>query len=313
MYTTGSSEFGQLGNGATGEHFITANKIGFANCSRFEPRTNFFTSEEKSFSTGTDDKKVQMMEEIRISYIACGKNHAMAVEAAREGDEDKERRVFSWGCGDYGCLGHGVQADEFYPRQLVFFKNRMFSKNSPTKVSCGGQCSLILTERGHGYYFGRHKNVGDAAMRPALMDALASNGHIVTSLSSGAQSIICCTKSGVTVTWGSGPYGELGYGINGSKSSSKPQFVSVMDSCIVTKVRSGYGCSVFLIRDDDEEDKKALKKLQSIEIEDVEEFDMASMELYKQKHSGNMAEDAERNLGKRKQTDSSKGEKKAKN
>ena len=29
MYTTGSSEFGQLGNGETGEYFVTANKVRF--------------------------------------------------------------------------------------------------------------------------------------------------------------------------------------------------------------------------------------------------------------------------------------------
>lgn len=212
IYTTGASESGQLGNGATGEHFITASKIAFTNCNRFEPRTHFVASQKMSFTTGTDDKKAPIYEDIRIGHIACGKNHTVAVEAAREGKQSHLRRVFSWGCGDYGCLGHGIQADEYYPRQLAYFKNKVFEQNPPVFASCGAQCILVLSEKGHGYYVGRHRSVGDATMRPQLLDALASNGHIVTGMSAGAQTIICCTKSGVTVTWGNGQYGDLGYG-----------------------------------------------------------------------------------------------------
>ena len=154
-------------------------------------------------------------------------------------------------------------------------------------------------------------------MRPALMDALASNGHIVTDLSAGAQTVICCTKSGVTVTWGNGPYGDLGYGAT-AKSSAKPKFVATMDSCLVSKVVSGYGHTVFLIRNEDKEDKEALKKLDSVEKEDVEEFDSASLQLHQQKkdlrESGPViAEEVERTLGKRKLADGSKGAKKIKN
>lgn len=277
IYTTGASESGQLGNGATGEHFITASKIAFTNCNRFEPRTHFVASQKMSFTTGTDDKKAPIYEDIRIGHIACGKNHTVAVEAAREGKQSHLRRVFSWGCGDYGCLGHGIQADEYYPRQLAYFKNKVFEQNPPVFASCGAQCILVLSEKGHGYYVGRHRSVGDATMRPQLLDALASNGHIVTGMSAGAQTIICCTKSGVTVTWGNGQYGDLGYGADGGKSSAKPQFVSVMDSIIVTRVASGYGSTIFLVRDEDAEDKKALKKLKKVEKEDVESYEIASI------------------------------------
>lgn len=339
MYTTGSSEYGQLGNGATGEYFISASKIGFANCHRFEPRTHFVTSEETNFSTGTNDKKVTLIEDIRISHISCGKNHSVAVEAAREGyggavvgtgsdispggdavggmsntgDNDggsnRYRRIFSWGCGDYGCLGHGVQVDEYYPRQLTFFRSKMFHFNPPISGACGAQCSTILTEKGHGYNVGRHRYVGDAVMRPTLCDALASNGHIVTSMSAGSQTIICCTKSGVTVTWGNGLYGDLGYG-ESTRSSSKPKFVPVMDSCIVTRLASGCGSTIFLIRDEDSEDKEALKKLKSVEKEDVHDFEMDTLFKYREKkgsrENGFGDEEEEKKTSKRKQVDGKK-------
>merc|ERR1712176_1144670 len=85
LYSTGSSEFGQLGNGATGEHIAKANKISFMNCDRFERRSVFvapindtttirLNSEEK-LTTSADSSH------IRLSKISCGKNHAIAIEA----------------------------------------------------------------------------------------------------------------------------------------------------------------------------------------------------------------------------------------
>ena len=321
MYSTGSSEFGQLGNGATGEYFLSASKLGFSNCHRFEPRTHFVSSDETSFSTGTDDKKVDLKEDIRIGYIACGKNHAIAVEAPKEGGSanGNQQRIFSWGCGGYGCLGHGVQADEYYPRQLTFFRSRIFVKNNPIGGNCGAHGTIVLTEKGHGYFAGKQRLSDDSTMRPALFDALASNGHIVTSASAGAQSIICCTKNGVTVTWGNGPYGDLGYGAESAKSSSNPKFVPALDCCLVTRVASGYGCTLFLIKNKDKEDKDALKKLDIIEKDDVEEFEITSMAQFKEKlekreiRAMNLREGLKAKNSKRKQNEgNAKKEKKAK-
>jgi alpha-tubulin suppressor-like RCC1 family protein len=41
IYTTGSSEYGQLGNGETGEYFVTASKLAFANEKVFTLRDKF--------------------------------------------------------------------------------------------------------------------------------------------------------------------------------------------------------------------------------------------------------------------------------
>jgi hypothetical protein len=88
MYTTGSSEYGQLGNGETGEYFITANKLGFANCDVFTARNRF--------CHGPNDKVVALSEDVKFCEIACGKHHTIALEAP----SDDKQRLFSWGCGD---------------------------------------------------------------------------------------------------------------------------------------------------------------------------------------------------------------------
>ena len=62
---------------------------------------------------------------------------------------------------------------------------------------------------------------------------------------------------------------ELGYGRGNQKSSAQPKFVEKLDSCLITQVACGYGHTLFLVRDDDEEDKKAVKKLAKLDASQV--------------------------------------------
>jgi len=109
-------------------------------------------------------------------------------------------------------------------------------------------------------------------MRPTLVDALANNGHVVTAVGAGSTTVFCCTTNGVTVSWGHGNHGELGYGKGENKSSSKPKFVNGLDSCLVTDVACGMAHTLFMIRNEDEEDAKALKKVATLELEEVAQF-----------------------------------------
>jgi len=208
LYTTGSSEFGQLGNGDTGEYIVAAGKIGFANCNIFTRRNVFCHvpgETHASMSSGNDAKVVPMNEPIRIGYIACGKHHSVAIEAP----SNVAPRVWTWGCGNYGCLGHGVQQDEYHPRLVATLSaGPLWTTNPPVSAAAGSSCSMILTERGHVYYCGRHRSVGEAAMRPTLLEALANNGHIVTNMAAGSATVVCSTANAVTVSWGMGTYLE---------------------------------------------------------------------------------------------------------
>ena len=46
----------------------------------------------------------------RITKVACGHNHVVAVDAAG--------KVYTWGNGGYGRLGHKEQKDEWLPKQV---------------------------------------------------------------------------------------------------------------------------------------------------------------------------------------------------
>ena len=276
---SGSSEFGQLGNGETGEYIIAAGRLGYANCAKFQRRAVFVQSEsdrDGNLSTSTEaatSKTVTLPDsfDICLSDISGGKHHFVAVEAPSS-DPSHAPRVFTWGCGDYGCLGHGVQADEYMPRMVGGFRGPVFAANHPSSTSVGSNCTLVLTRNGHVYYSGKHKNNSEATMRPTIIDALANNGHVVTSVGAGNQTVFCCTRSGVTVSWGHGSLGELGYGAGDKKSSAAPNFVNALDSCLVTSVSCGMGHTLFIVRNDDGEDAKALKKVATVEESDVAEF-----------------------------------------
>jgi alpha-tubulin suppressor-like RCC1 family protein len=261
LYTTGSSEFGQLGNGETGEYFISANKLAFANCTTFTLRTEFVYDTEYNphSSASSSDKTVATIpHDIRIGSIACGKNHSIAIEASSSSGHPA--RVFTWGCGNYGCLGHGMQVDSYKPRHVQSLAGPMLESNPPVKAAAGSHCSLIQTKNGHVYYFGKHRSVGEATMRPALLDALANNGHVVTSIGAGSQTVVCSTQGAATVAWGQGPYGELGYGPD-EKSSAKPQFVDSLDNCRIVDLACGQGTTLFLAKNQDKDGKEAIKKL----------------------------------------------------
>jgi alpha-tubulin suppressor-like RCC1 family protein len=265
LYTTGSSEYGQLANGETGEYFVSANKLAFANCQVFTARRVFVHAPGEKLHTSNEHCKTTPLPDsgtVRLAGIACGKHHGVAVERASDGAKP---RVFSWGCGNYGCLGHGVQADEYHPRLIGVSTTLPLSAadGEDLLVSAGAHCSLLQTPSGHVYYWGKHRSVGEAVMRPQLVDALANNGHVVTHCGAGGQTVVCCTTSCV-VAWGQGPHGELGLG--DKKSSAKPAFVPSLEGRSFLDVACGYGHTLFVIKD-----VKDLPKLEANDAKDLEE------------------------------------------
>ncbi|GKY99584.1 hypothetical protein MPSEU_000912700 [Mayamaea pseudoterrestris] len=268
VYSTGSSEFGQLGNGETGEYFVQANKLAFANATVFTRRSDhwYYQPQPNASASSQPNVVLELLPDaasVRIQSIACGKHHTIALEA--ESTDDKPR-LFTWGCGNYGCLGHGRQVDEYYPRQMQQLP--MTCDTSNAKVAAGASCNLIQTANGHVYYNGKHRSVGEATMRPILIEQLATNQHVIAHCASGFQSVVCATDIGNTVAWGQGPYGELG--LKDQKSSSKPAFVEALSGIPMMQVACGYGHSLFVAREDDKAAKEAIKQLPVVKPEGVE-------------------------------------------
>jgi alpha-tubulin suppressor-like RCC1 family protein len=299
LYSTGSSQNGQLGNGETGEYIEKAGKVSFANAKQFEQRSLFYFCYE-------DDSKVTLLpncNEIQLHHICCGKNHTVAIEKKIT---NATPRVFSWGCGNFGCLGHRVQRDELAPRLVEGLTGPIFNSNYPVRAAAGATCSLVITSSGHLYYWGKHgRSNNEATMRPTLQEQLAHNGHVVKDVSAGNATVVVCTENGSTISWGVGPCGELGHGYS-TKANAKPQFVESLDKCLVTQVQCGYGHTLFLIRNLDEEDRAAISKLSSISskelliIEEEEDREMkkSSYKSAEKKQKKNTSSGAKKGKGK---------------
>jgi Regulator of chromosome condensation (RCC1) repeat len=156
-------------------------------------------------------------------------------------------------------LGHEIQADEYTPREVASLGTTIWLPPGPLIAAAGASCSLLKTSNGHVYYWGKHRSVGEAVMRPQLVEALANNRHVATHCDAGAQTVVCSTDNAQTVVWGQGPHGELGLGT--AKSTAKPQFVDSLTGCRIQDLACGYGSTIYVVKDDDAEDKKAIGKL----------------------------------------------------
>jgi hypothetical protein len=66
-----------------------------------------------------------------------------------------------------------------------------FVNNHPVLAIAGGNCTLVLTRNDHVYYVGKHKSTGKATIGPMLVNALANNGHVVTCVGAGSQTVFC--------------------------------------------------------------------------------------------------------------------------
>ena len=111
-----------------------------------------------------------------ISDVKCGNNHTAAVT-----DDGK---VFTWGFGGYGRLGHNQPQDELAPREVSQFSEGQRRKaggplgppDGAVGITCGAACTLVVRMSGKVMFFGKTKTSGEATMC-----ALAT-AHIVRSV-----------------------------------------------------------------------------------------------------------------------------------
>lgn len=161
-----------------------------------------------------------------------------------------------------------MQKDEYFPRQIAVLSTAPIGDDSQIRLAAGNSCSLLQTGGGHVYYWGKHRSVGEAVMRPQLVDVLANNQHVCTHVAAGSQTVVCTTQLGQTVAWGQGPHGELGLK-SGAKSSAKPGFVDDLNECHVMSMAASYGSLIYVVSKDDE---KIVSELPTLKDEDVSDL-----------------------------------------
>jgi len=238
LHSFGDPEYGQLGHNTNGEYFVSSNKI-----------TRHSVKAPKQITTYIEKTKdhVIPIDVKDIIDVACGTNHTVAL--------DSRRRLFSWGFGGYGRLGHAEPKDEYVPRLVKFFETQ---GKGVKAVYCGSQFSIAVSDFKMAYLFGKTKNTGEVNMYPKPVQDLS--GWSVRSLGAGFSSVVLAADNSV-IAFGASPcYGELGLG-ELRKSSSVPVEVKALDGIYIEQVALGQAHTLMIARESDEGEKEKVEEL----------------------------------------------------
>ena len=148
---------------------------------------------------------IEALKSKRIRDIACGSSHSAAISSAGE--------LFTWGCGEYGRLGHGDNVSQWRPKQV-----KALSDHRVIQVACGSRDAqtLALTDEGMVFSWGDGdfgklgRGGSDGCSFPQNVEKL--NGIGICQIECGAQFSLALSRSGLVWTWGKGDYFRLGHG-----------------------------------------------------------------------------------------------------
>ncbi|KAJ7746825.1 regulator of chromosome condensation 1/beta-lactamase-inhibitor protein II [Mycena maculata] len=233
VYTFGSGEKGQLGNGKTGERIVTGNKVAFDIVS------------QPSQVEGIDNKK--------IVQISAGQQHCIAL--------DSTGLVYVWGYGGYCRLGLGTQADELKPKLVPNFAgtNELLMG---ALVVAGPSNSVVVDRQGMYWMTGKWKNSGEGSSGSPyssfryMQDIMACK---VTKACCGGVTHWLLTPDDddpetgepavMTVAWGqNAANGELGLGPDEPKSATKPTKHIPLSGVTVIDIAAGQNTTLFLAK-----------------------------------------------------------------
>ncbi|KAF8991061.1 regulator of chromosome condensation 1/beta-lactamase-inhibitor protein II [Cyathus striatus] len=229
VFSFGSAEKGQLGNGTTGERISTGNK------------TAYDVESTPIYIKELDGKK--------IVDIASGSQHSLAL--------DDTGLVYVWGFAGYCRLGLGNQADVLKPKLVPQFTG----PNKATlaqAIAAGPTNSVVVDNQGMYWMAGKWKNSGEGSSGSPyssfrfMQDIM---GCKVTLPRSGGVThwLITPDDDGpMTVCWGqNAANGELGLGPEEPKSSTKPTKNVPLTGIDILDIAPGQNTTVLLAKPND--------------------------------------------------------------
>lgn len=243
VWSFGSPEYGQLGNNTDGKYFASANKMGLDTV-----KTAFRIP---VWIEKTKDGQAVPCLDVKITNVACGANHCVALDA--------KKRVFTWGFGGYGRLGHSEQKDEYRPRLVQSFDR---PGRGAMQIWAGATYCMALNEMGSTFFWGLQGNNAsrECTMYPKPFADL--QGWKVRSIGCGNKHCVVAADDKVIV-WGvQTSSGELGLGEK-RKSSANPDFMKSAENCYIYRASCGFAHSLMIARTEKDEDQKALSELAS--------------------------------------------------
>jgi len=250
VWTFGSQEFGQLGNGTDGSYNSANSKVRmrYAGISSPFKVTRVYERDPKT-------KKTKLMQMMRVRDISAGSHHATLV--------DELGKVFSWGAGSFGRTGLGDPSDTHVPTWLASLDH---PRGKIESVKCGNMITILWGKTaGSIFMAGCIDNIRkESNMTPKqwydLGDAVVHDGNGVGLWKKGFTAV---GEDGKVTYCNNGPcYGECGNGER-FRTQGVPKKSKELDYVHVMQVGTGANYSVYVVRDSEEED-----------VEEIEEYEM---------------------------------------
>lgn len=248
LFTFGHPQYGQLGHGSDGS-FIKDGGKGAAmqfKCIFIPRQVDLFLTKDSHGKTVAEIPA----SEVIIRVVGTGKNHSVCVE---DWDNNGLNRVFSFGFGGYGRLGHNGGNDEYFPREITIFQTLVAGKQVPPanpqkqihQIVCGSTFSMSISKSKHLYFWGKLSNSqrGEATMYPKLEMNL--HGWNTRLIAGGSNSIFVAADDSC-MAWGVPVAGKFGLE-GGAKSSVSAKFVEALAGLTVTDISCGYGHITFVV------------------------------------------------------------------
>jgi alpha-tubulin suppressor-like RCC1 family protein len=253
LYSCGHPEFGCLGNGSESKTLEKAGQYTYEYVATPTPIL----------------KMAKAYGDVKIVDVACGNKHTCAM--------DKQGRIYTWGDGAYGRLGHKDNKNQMEPLAVELFsqeppplrddipkfRQHQQAKVRGTQISCGNTATFVVAGEPFNslYMFGICKRSGEASMYPTMVPQV--QGWRVRSVASGNTSTAVASERSL-ISWGPSPtFGELGYGENEPRSSTVSKEAPMLKGCLTLQVACGI-CHTLAIVDTDDEVSRA--KLASLPV-----------------------------------------------
>lgn len=160
-------------------------------------------------------REVESLKGLRTVRAACGVWHTAAVVEVMAGNSSSSNcssgKIFTWGDGDKGRLGHGDKEPKLVPTCVAALVEPNFCQ-----VACGHCLTVALTTSGHVYTMGSavYGQLGNAQADGMLPVRVEGKLHknFVEEISCGAYHVAVLTSRTEVYTWGKGANGRLGHG-----------------------------------------------------------------------------------------------------
>ncbi|KAE8691656.1 hypothetical protein F3Y22_tig00110885pilonHSYRG00023 [Hibiscus syriacus] len=158
-------------------------------------------------------REVESLKGLRTVRAACGVWHTAAIVEVMVGNSSSSNcssgKLFTWGDGDKGRLGHGDKESKLVPTCVAV-------EPSFCQVACGHSLTVALARSGDVYtmgstVYGQLGNPQADGKFPTRVEGKLSKSF-VEEISCGAYHVAALTSRTEVYTWGKGANGRLGHG-----------------------------------------------------------------------------------------------------